>query len=247
MSRVLIGSIRHVDAGARRLLRRPREVRRRRSAASPRASAPAGTSPAMTCTRGQPSAAAYSRARVEAAPELLLAAGQAGDAALAAGEVARRRVEQHLLQAVCSSFSRQAIVAGRLVREEVLDGLEAVAPRPRRSDRGTHAPGTSCSGWRRSAASRVSSTVFTSGRRTAAQLVDLRRRQRRGLRLAAEPEARGFLELLEDGHRRRRRLVPDVRAEPRQHHGADRRAARRAPCAIAAATCSATVGSPGRW
>src|SRR6187455_2266761 len=51
----------------------------------------------------------------------------------------------------------------------------------------------------------------------AAQLVDLLGRQRRGLRLGAQPQARGFLELLETRHRRGRRAGPDIRAEARQH------------------------------
>ena len=45
---------------------------------------------------------------------------------------------------------------GPLVREQELDRAEAVARRRRRSDRGTRAPRTSCSGWRRSAACVVS-------------------------------------------------------------------------------------------
>src|SRR5437764_1169538 len=44
------------------------------------------------------------------------------------------------------------------------------------------------------------------------------------------PQLRRLLELLEDGHRAGGRIVPDVRPEALEHHGADRRAARGVGC-----------------
>ena len=155
-----------------------------------------------------------------------------------------RRVEQHLLQAVARA-ARAASVAGRpVVGKEVLDRARSRRARRRRSGRGTR-----CSVYimLRLAAKRgiaVSSYGVTSGRRTAGAA----RRSARGdsgarLRLAARARGAPFPRSSSSTrHRRGRRLVPDVRAEPRQHHGADRRAAR-SPCRRSpAATASPTVG-----
>ena len=183
---------------------------------------------------------------VEAAPELGLAAGQGGDAALALGEVARRRVEQHLLQAV--SLQRRASVSPPATRRE----RGTRPPRSRRRGRGEaleerHARRTSWSGWRRSAASRSPRTVLPAGAELPAQLVDLRRRQRRRLRLAAEPEARGLLAVprAPPSPRRASRARRSGRAATASRRGSARREPR--PGAIASATCSPTSGAPGRW
>jgi hypothetical protein len=66
----------------------------------------------------------FERAR-HAAAELVLPAGQAGQAALARGPVARRRVEQYLLQPVRAQPRRQ--LGGRmLVGKQVFHRVEAV-------------------------------------------------------------------------------------------------------------------------
>ena len=56
--------------------------------------------PAMQCRRGTPSAVRVFDGLRHAGAELVLAAGDAGDAALARGPVARRQVVQHQLQPV---------------------------------------------------------------------------------------------------------------------------------------------------
>ena len=89
------------------------------------AGASLGGMPARQLTRLQPSAVAYSMALIDAGAELLLAARQAGDAALAAGPVAGRHVVQRLGQAVLlEQVGQELLLVG--VGEQVLDRLEAV-------------------------------------------------------------------------------------------------------------------------
>eukprot|EP00966_Prymnesium_polylepis_P233507 5400484-Prymnesium_polylepis.2 len=66
---------------------------------------------------------------MDAVAKLLLAARHPADSALACGPVARRRIEQRLLEAAARQRSAD-VVRGVLVREEELDAAEA-APRRR--------------------------------------------------------------------------------------------------------------------
>ncbi len=61
----------------------------------------------------------------DAGRELVLAAGQRGEATFPRGEVARRRVDQHLLETVRAQ-ARGEILRGEVVAEPELDGAEAV-------------------------------------------------------------------------------------------------------------------------
>ena len=85
----------------------------------------APTRPAIRCTRGQPSAFAYSIARSTPRRNSSCRPGRAGDTPLPAGPVPRRCIDQHLLQAVPVEFVADRRRA-ELVGELALDRLEAV-------------------------------------------------------------------------------------------------------------------------
>ena len=153
---------------------------------------PAGTRPAMTCTRGQARAAAYSRARSK---PLRNSSSRPGRLAMPRSPLAKSpggALNSTWLQAGLLAASRPAwrpaTRRGRGTRPP-----RSRRPRPRRSDRGTvlgvHHAQVGGEARHRDLLVRCS----PAGAELAAQLVDLRRRQRRRLRLAAEPEARGLL------------------------------------------------------
>ena len=126
MSRVLIGSISRSSPAVATACRRPRRDSRRRWRAA-RASLASGRHQAghRMQRAGSRARCAYSMARSTPARNSACAPGQAGEAPIAGGEVARHRVEQHLLQAVvveALAQDRRRMVVG----EEELDGLEAV-------------------------------------------------------------------------------------------------------------------------
>src|SRR6476661_1443968 len=176
----------------------------------------------MTCTRGQPSAAAWSRAR---AKPLLNSSSRPVRLAMPRSPPAKS--PGGALKRTCCrplSWSALAIVAagksyGKRNSTARKPSRAAAAKRSRKA----------CSGYimLRLAAKRGIAFLLSGSPAPAeatAQLVDLLGRQRRGLGIRVEPEPRGFLELLEARHRRGRRAGPDVRAEPRQHDRADRHA-----------------------
>ena len=127
----------------------------------------------------------------------------------------------------CRPWSASALASRRrrqFVGEEELDGLEAVARGRREAvEEGVLRVHHRQVGGK--ARHRVPPLVFTSARRSGgAARRSASGDSGAGLGSRIEPQARRLLELLEHRHRRRGRLVPDVRAEPRQHDGADRHA-----------------------
>ena len=217
------------------------EVGRCASRRGRRRSAPARPSRAGAGTRAR---AAYSRAR---AKPLRNSASRPGRQAMPRSPLAKS--PGGALKSTCCRPCRASSVGQRRCRpfvgKQELDGLESVGCRggeaiEERMLAVHHAEVGGKARHRGPSSSPARAEL-------AAQLVDLRRRQRLGLRLGSQPEARRLLELLEHRHRCRRRRMPDVRAEPRQHDGADRRAALARAWRSPRRRGSPTAGSPGRW
>ena len=139
--------------------------------------------------------------------------------------VARRRVEQAPAAGRGRPGGGASSSALEGIGEQVLDRLEAVGGGGGEAVEKVVLRCTSSTGWRRIAAWEISGGWSTSARRSGGAVrrsAIFAQRLRPGWQ---QPQAGGFFEFLERGHGGGRRLVPDVGAQPVEHHRADRHAA----------------------